>query len=113
MIRTVWLTIACLAVLAALLVGKALKTPVALATVTSIDETTIAAGRDQDRQPRLARSRRYSFISRKVQTACANGYWQERQIRRCQAQSDSGSFQINSTCKSLSSERRYRRSFEV
>src|SRR6267154_145056 len=48
MIRTVWLTIACLAVLAALLVGKALKTPVALAALTSIDETTIGAGSAQD-----------------------------------------------------------------
>jgi hypothetical protein len=48
MIRTVWLTIACLAVLAALLVGKALKTPVALAAVTSIDETTIGTGSAQD-----------------------------------------------------------------
>jgi hypothetical protein len=48
MIRTMWLTIACLAVLAALLVGKALKTPVALAAVTPIDETTIGAGSVQD-----------------------------------------------------------------
>jgi hypothetical protein len=48
MIRTVWLTIACLAVLAALLVGKALKTPVALAAVTAIDETTIGTGSAQD-----------------------------------------------------------------
>jgi hypothetical protein len=48
MIRTVWLTIACLAVLAALLVGKALKTPVALAAVTPIDETTIGTGSAQD-----------------------------------------------------------------
>ena len=48
MIRTVWLTIACLAVLAALLVGKALKTPVALAAVTPIDETTIGTGLAQD-----------------------------------------------------------------
>jgi hypothetical protein len=48
MIRTMWLTIACLAVLAALLVGKALKTPVALAAVTPIDETTIGAGSAQD-----------------------------------------------------------------
>jgi hypothetical protein len=48
MIRTVWLTIACLAVLATLLVGKALKTPVALAAVTSIDETTIGTGSAQD-----------------------------------------------------------------
>jgi hypothetical protein len=48
MIRTVWLTIACLAVLAALLVGKALKTPVALAAVAPIDETTIGTGSAQD-----------------------------------------------------------------
>src|SRR6266851_3998691 len=48
MIRTMWLTIACLAVLAALLVGKALKTPVALAAVTPIDETTIGTGTAQD-----------------------------------------------------------------
>jgi hypothetical protein len=48
MIRTVWLTIACLVVLAALLVGKALKTPVVLAAVTPIDETTIGAGPVQD-----------------------------------------------------------------
>jgi hypothetical protein len=43
-----WLTIACLAVLASLLVGKALKTPVALAAVTPIDETTIGTGSVQD-----------------------------------------------------------------
>jgi hypothetical protein len=43
-----WLTIACLAVLAALLVGKALKTPVALAAVTAIDETTTGTGSTQD-----------------------------------------------------------------
>ena len=48
MIRTVWLTIACLAVLATLLVGKALKTPVALAAATPIDETTIGTGTAQD-----------------------------------------------------------------
>jgi hypothetical protein len=48
MIRTMWLTIACLAVLASLLVGKALKTPVALAAVTPIDETTIGTGSAQD-----------------------------------------------------------------
>jgi hypothetical protein len=48
MIRTVWLTIACLAVLATLLVGKALKTPVALAAVTPINETTIGTGSAQD-----------------------------------------------------------------
>jgi hypothetical protein len=48
MIRTMWLTIACLAVLAALLVGKALKTPVALAAVTPVDETTIGTGSAQD-----------------------------------------------------------------
>src|SRR5450755_2933013 len=47
MIRTVWLTIACLAVLAALLVGKALKTPVALAAVAPID-ATIGTGSAQD-----------------------------------------------------------------
>jgi hypothetical protein len=43
-----WLTIACLAVLASLLVGKALKTPVALAAVAPIDETTIGTGSAQD-----------------------------------------------------------------
>jgi hypothetical protein len=48
MIRTMWLTIACLAVLASLLVGKALKTPVALALVTATDETTIGTGSVQD-----------------------------------------------------------------
>jgi hypothetical protein len=48
MIRTVWPTIACLAVLAALLVGKALKTPIALAAVTPIEATTIGAGSAQD-----------------------------------------------------------------
>jgi hypothetical protein len=48
MIRTVWLTIACLAVLATLLVGKAIKTPVALAAVTPIDGTTIGTGSAQD-----------------------------------------------------------------
>jgi len=41
MIRTVWLTIACVAVLDALLVGKAVKTPVALAAETSMNATTI------------------------------------------------------------------------
>jgi hypothetical protein len=41
MIRTVWLTIAGLAVLGALLVGKAVKTPVALAVETSMNATTI------------------------------------------------------------------------
>ena len=41
MIRTVWLTIAGLAVLGALLVGKAVKTPVALAVETSMNVTTI------------------------------------------------------------------------
>jgi hypothetical protein len=44
----VWLTIACLAVLAALLVNKALKTPVALAEVTPIDVTTIGTASAQD-----------------------------------------------------------------
>jgi hypothetical protein len=43
MIRTVWLTIAGLAVLGALLVGKAVKTPVALAVETSMNVTTIGA----------------------------------------------------------------------
>jgi hypothetical protein len=43
-----WLTIACLAVLASLLVGKALKAPVALALVTATDETTIGTGSAQD-----------------------------------------------------------------
>jgi hypothetical protein len=41
MIRTVWLTIAGLAVLGALLVGKVVKTPVALAVETSMTVTTI------------------------------------------------------------------------
>jgi hypothetical protein len=41
MIRTVWLTIAGLAVLGALLVGKAVKTPVALAVETSMNAATI------------------------------------------------------------------------
>ena len=41
MIRTVWLTIAGLAVLGALLVGKAVKTPIALAVETSMNATTI------------------------------------------------------------------------
>src|ERR1700720_637787 len=52
MIRTVWLTIASLAVLAALLGGKALKTPVALAAVTPIDETPIGTGLAQDPLPK-------------------------------------------------------------
>ena len=41
MIRTVWLTIAGLAVLGALLVGKAVKTPIALAVETSMNAATI------------------------------------------------------------------------
>ena len=41
MIRTVWLTIAGLAVLGALLVGKAVKTPIALAVETSMNVATI------------------------------------------------------------------------
>ena len=41
MIRTVWLTIAGLGVLGALLVGKAVKTPIALAVETSMNATTI------------------------------------------------------------------------
>jgi hypothetical protein len=49
MIRTVWLAIACLAVLGALSVGKALTTPVAPATAEiSFDETTIGADFGQE-----------------------------------------------------------------
>jgi hypothetical protein len=59
MIRTMWLTIACLAVLAALLVGKALKTPVALAAVTPVDETTIGTGSAQDP---LTKTDRVAFV---------------------------------------------------
>ena len=43
MIRTVWLTIAGLAVLGALLVGKAVKTSVVLAAATSVNVTTIGS----------------------------------------------------------------------
>ena len=44
MIRTVWLTIVGLAVLGALLAGKAVKTSVVLAAATSINATTIGSG---------------------------------------------------------------------
>ena len=47
MIRTVWLTIAGLAVLGALLAGKAVKTSVVLAAATSMNVTTIGAGSAQ------------------------------------------------------------------
>jgi hypothetical protein len=47
MIRTVWLTIAGLAVLGALLVGKVVKTSVVLAAATSMNVTTIGAGSAQ------------------------------------------------------------------
>src|SRR6266568_8115095 len=43
MIRTVWLTIAGLAVLGALLAGKAVKTSVVLAAATSVNVTTIGS----------------------------------------------------------------------
>ena len=49
MIRTVWLAIACLAVLAALGIGKALTTPVAPAGAESrVEETTIGADFGQE-----------------------------------------------------------------
>jgi hypothetical protein len=49
MIRTVWLTIACLALLGALAVGKALTTPVAPTTSEGqVDETTVGTGLTQD-----------------------------------------------------------------
>src|SRR3981081_1154243 len=49
MIRTVWLTIACLALLGALAVGKALTTPVAPTTSEGqVDETTLGTGLAQD-----------------------------------------------------------------
>ena len=47
MIRTVWLTIAGLAVLGALLAGKAVKTSVVLAAATSMNVTTIGASSAQ------------------------------------------------------------------
>jgi hypothetical protein len=47
MIRTVWLTIAGLAVLGALLIGKAVKTPVVLAAATSMNATTIGSSSAQ------------------------------------------------------------------
>ena len=47
MIRTVWLTIAGLAVLGALLVGKAVKTSVVLAAATSLNATTIGSSSAQ------------------------------------------------------------------
>ena len=47
MIRTVWLTIAGLAVLGALLVGKAVKTSVVLAAATSMNVTTIGSSSAQ------------------------------------------------------------------
>lgn len=40
MIRTIWITIACLAVLSAFAVGRAIQTPVALAAI-AMDETTV------------------------------------------------------------------------
>ena len=49
MIRTIWLAIACLAVLGALGIGKALTTPVAQATTERpLKETTIGADFDQE-----------------------------------------------------------------
>ena len=47
MIRTVWLTIAGLAVLGALLAGKAVKTSVVLAAATSMNATTIGSNSAQ------------------------------------------------------------------
>jgi hypothetical protein len=47
MIRTVWLTIAGLAVLGALLVGKVVKTSVVLAATTSVNVTTIGSSSAQ------------------------------------------------------------------
>jgi len=47
MIRTVWLTIAGLAVLGALLVGKAVETSVVLAAATSMNATTIGSSSAQ------------------------------------------------------------------
>ena len=47
MIRTVWLTIAGLAVLGALLAGKAVKTSVVLAAATSMNATTIGSSSAQ------------------------------------------------------------------
>jgi hypothetical protein len=47
MIRTVWLTIAGLAVLGALLAGKAVKTSVVLAAATSMNVTTIGSSSAQ------------------------------------------------------------------
>jgi hypothetical protein len=47
MIRTVWLTIAGLAVLGALLAGKAVKTSVVLAAATSLNATTIGSSSAQ------------------------------------------------------------------
>jgi len=55
MIRTVWLAIACVAVLAALLVGKAVKTPVAMAAVTSMNATTIGTSLAQAPLPKADR----------------------------------------------------------
>lgn len=48
MIRTVWLTVACLVVLGGVLLGKALETPGAMATVTLMNATTIGAGSVQE-----------------------------------------------------------------
>src|SRR3979411_3401916 len=49
MIRTVWLTIACLALVGALAVGNALTTPVAPTTSErQVDETTVGTGLTQD-----------------------------------------------------------------
>src|SRR6266404_8049831 len=48
MIRTVWLAVACLAVLVALGIGKALTTPVAAPAERPLEETTIGADFGQE-----------------------------------------------------------------
>jgi hypothetical protein len=48
MIRTVWLAVACLAVLVALGIGKALTTPVAAPAERRVEETTIGADFGQE-----------------------------------------------------------------
>jgi hypothetical protein len=66
MIRTVWLAIACVAVLAALLVGKAVKTPVALAAETFMSAATIGTSLAQ---APLAKADRLEFAYAGQETA--------------------------------------------
>jgi hypothetical protein len=65
MIRTVWLTIAGLAVLGALLAGKAVKTSVVLAAATSMNATTIGSS---SAQAPLTKADRLEFAHARPET---------------------------------------------